>query len=266
MIDVLRQSLSEAATQEEKAYKVREMLQVLMLKIMFDRGAFKHLCFVGGTALRILYGLRRYSEDLDFSLVGKTPYSFSEMLKKLLSELRHYGFTAEARANQKGVVQSGMVKFPDLLEQLGLSRLKEQKLAVKLEVDTNPHQGGKTLFMPVTKSFVFAVNTFDLPSLYATKLHACFYRKFIKGRDFYDLVWYLGKRIEPNYLLLNNAIQQTKKGYRKIETSNFKEFLAEHLSQVDLSAAKKDVERFLEDKKELKLLDKKIILGMVEGS
>ncbi len=263
MIESIKQGFSLGMSLEDKVNKTRETLQALMLKIMFDRGAFGNMAFVGGTALRVLYDLRRYSEDLDFSLVEKKDYSFEKLLKDLLFELKHYGFKVEAEPDQDKIVHSSMIKFPGLLKELGLSQVQEQKLAVKLEIDTNPPAGWKTIVIPVTRSFVFAVNSFDLPSLYAAKLHACFFRRFTKGRDFYDLIWYLGKGIEPNYLLLNNAIAQTEKKDWQVTSGNFKQFMVEHLALIDLSSARKDVERFLEDKNELKLFDREMILNMV---
>lgn len=263
MIESMKQSFSTGMSLQDKVNKTREMLQVLMLKIMFDRGAFKNMAFVGGTALRVLYDLRRYSEDIDFSLINKSGYSFTGLLKGLVFELKHYGFVIEAEPKQDKIVHSSMIKFPELLTKLGLSQMKEQKLAVKLEIDINPPKGWKTIVTPITRSFVFAVNSFNLPSMYATKLHACFFRRFTKGRDFYDLIWYLGKNIEPNYVLLNNAIMQTEKKDLKIGSENFRKFMGERLAKIDFKAARKDVERFLEDKNELKLFDKNMIMNMV---
>jgi len=108
---------------------------------------------------------------------------------------------------------------------------------------------------------VFTVTHNDIPSLFATKLHACFFRGFIKGRDFYDLLWYLGKKIKPNFDLLNNAIQQTHPGRTPVTESNFKEFLENELGRIDLRKAQQDVARFLEDKQELKLIDRETFLA-----
>ena len=265
MNDLLKQIVAKEPTAENKINVAREFLQELMLKILFDRGAFNHLAFVGGTALRVLYGLRRYSEDLDFSLIKKSGYSFEEILHNLFFEIKHFGFKIEKGASKSGVVNGCMIKFPGLLAELGLSSMKSQKLAVKLEIDTNPPAGGKTVLIPVSKAFVFAVNSFDLPSLFATKLHACFFRGYVKGRDFYDLIWYLGKQIEPNYVLLNNAIKQTQKKDLKLGPDNLREFMRAHLAKIDFALAKKDVERFLEDKSELKLFNKDLILAMLSS-
>ncbi len=250
-------------SQEEKINRIREYLQILVLKIMFDHDAFNFLAFVGGTALRILFDLKRYSEDIDFSLIQKRGYYFGKIIHSLKYELDKNGLQPEISAQADKVVHSSFIKFPGLLHSLGLSPLSSRKLAIKLEIDTQPPKGWNLAVMPITQSFVFAVKHFDLPSLYATKLHACFFRKYVKGRDFYDLVWYLGKKVEPNLVLLNNAILQTQKRDFRLKAGNFKAFMRERLKAIDFSHVRSDVERFLEDRQELKLLDKKTILQML---
>ncbi len=263
MYELLKQKLTPVMSNEDKINKSREFLQMLILKIMFDRNAFDNLAFVGGTVLRILYGLRRYSEDLDFSLIKKQGYNFKNLLNQLVYELKQYNLTVEISTKEFNVVQSSFLKFPILLKELGLSKLEKQKISIKIEIDVNPPKGWHTKLNPVTESFFFAVNSFDLPSLYATKLHACFFRRFTKGRDFYDLLWYLGKKIEPNYTLLNNAIKQTENENLKIKSDNLKFFMKDKLQKVNFDLVRKDVERFLEDKNELKLLDQHIMLKMI---
>ena len=130
-----------------------------------------------------------------------------------------------------------------------------------MEIDSNPPAGAKTEISLVNRIYVFTVTHNDIPSLFATKLHACFFRGFIKGRDFYDLLWYLGKRIKPNFVLLNNAIQQTHPGRTLVTESSFKEFLENELGRIDLKKAQQDVARFLEDKQELKLIDRETFLA-----
>ncbi|OGF50847.1 MAG: hypothetical protein A2044_08410 [Candidatus Firestonebacteria bacterium GWA2_43_8] len=263
MIEVIKQSIEGSKSGEERVNRTREFLQVLMLKILFDRGYFENIAFAGGTALRILYGLRRYSEDLDFSLVKKEKYDFDKIADALLFELGKNGFKVEEKRRTVQTVNSVLLRFSGLYGKLDLPGQSDEKFLVKLEVDSNPPKGGKSVIMPLTDRFVLAVNTFDLPSLFAGKLHACFFRKYTKGRDFYDLVWYLGKRITPNLKLLNNAVIQTEKKDLKLTELTYKDFLAEKLKKVDFTGVRKDVEVFLEDKNELKLLDKELILKML---
>ncbi|MCK4245402.1 MAG: nucleotidyl transferase AbiEii/AbiGii toxin family protein, partial [Candidatus Omnitrophica bacterium] len=118
----------------------------------------------------------------------------------------------------------------------------------------------------IHRYFIFSVAHFDLPSLYATKLCACFFRKYVKGRDFYDLLWYLTKKIEPNYRLLNSAINQIHKSdFAPVNRDNFREFLGDHLVGIDFTKVKKDVERFLEDKGEVHLINKKSFLRLLDS-
>ncbi|MCD6083173.1 nucleotidyl transferase AbiEii/AbiGii toxin family protein [Candidatus Aerophobetes bacterium] len=259
MLDIIKSSLNEEMSREEKTHLVREQLQVLILKILFDIGAFKNLAFVGGTALRVIFGLRRFSEDLDFSLIHERGYNFRKLSATIQHQLKSYGFNVDVKENERKTVQTIMFRFKDILFKLGLSNLKEQKLSIGLEVDTHPPAGWNTDISLISKSFVFTVTHYDLPSLYATKLHACFFRRYVKGRDFYDLVWYLGKGILPNFVLLNNAIAQTEGKGVVVTEKNFGEFLLKRLENIDFAKVRKDVERFLVDKEELRLLDGELI-------
>jgi len=263
-MEIIEKLLQTKRTNEEKANYLREFLQVLLLKTLNSNGYFKNLSFVGGTALRLFYDLRRFSEDLDFSLFDKKGYHFERLTKSLFRDLTDYGFQLDITATMSKTVQSIDLRFKGLLYQLHLSPIKTQKLFIRLEIDTNPPKGWQTQISLINRTFVFTVTHFDLPSLYALKLHACFYRKYTKGRDFYDLVWYLGKKINPNYKLLNNAIKQTEKIYLDVSERNFRNFLKKKIEKVDFQKIKRDVERFLEDKSELAIFDKELVLNLVK--
>lgn len=259
MIELLKQQFNLGMPEEEKINRVREFLQIAVLKIIYDKGYFNNLAFIGGTALRFLFNLKRFSEDLDFSLIKKKDYNFLKVNSQIEHDLNLYGLQVETKINQDRTVQNTFLKFKGLLKALGLSALDEQKLSIKIEVDSNPPKGWHLETSLFNRIYLLNLTHFNLPSLYATKLHACFYRKYAKGRDFYDLVWYIGKKIEPNYLLLNNAIKQTENINPKLNEKNFKQFLLDKLAKVDFLAIKRDVERFLEDRVELRLLDFKAI-------
>ncbi len=263
MIDVLKQQFKPSMDVGDKINRVREFLQILCLKIIHDKGYFENMAFVGGTALRILYDLRRFSEDLDFSVTTKKGYDFLKIIAALTSELELNGFDVQSKNKADKTVQSSFFKFNNLLNELGLSQMKEQKLSIRIEVDSNPPEGWNTQTTLINKTYIFNISHLDLSSLYATKLHACFFRKFIKGRDFYDLLWYLGRKTEPNFILLNNAIKQTEGKDLKLDEKNFKVFLLDKLETVDFAFVSKDVGRFLEDKKELELLDFELIKGSI---
>ena len=266
MIEFLRQRISPENSLEGKVNRLRELLQMVSLKILYDKGYFSKIAFVGGTALRVLYDMRRFSEDLDFSLIGKRDYSFEEMVSTLKREFKLYGLKINAKAKIGKTVQNSMVKFPKVLSELGISNLESQNISIKVELDSNPPAGWHIENTIVNKTYLLNITHFDLPSLYATKLHASFFRRYVKGRDFYDLVWYLTKKIKPNYTLLNNAIKQTEGKSPRLDEDNIKDFLLKKISKVDFSAVRKDVERFLEDKEEIRLLDKTVISKSIESA
>lgn len=265
MIDVIKQQFKPGMALQEKLNVTREFLQILSLKIMNEKKLFDQIAFLGGTSLRIIYDIKRFSEDLDFSLVKKEGYDFNKIHQKLLKSFQLYGLPFEAKPSAERNVHSMMMKFTGLLKELGISPLPAQKFSIKLEIDANPPEGWKLTNTIVSKIFMFNVIHYDLPSLYAGKLHACFYRTFTKGRDFYDFVWYLGKKIKPNFTLLNNAIKQTQGKDAGITEENFKKFLLDNIQRIDFEYVKKDVERFLEDKTELKLFDLKVIQDTIES-
>ena len=265
MIEVIKQRLTKEMSNEEKLNRCRELIQVLCLKILDESGAFVNLAFTGGTALRIIFGVRRFSEDLDFSLVKKGLKSFSEINENLVKGIKLAGLDVNSNVKTKNTVYNTMLKFPGVLKELGLSPLGSQNLSVKIEVDTNPPKGGNVQNRFIQQAYVFNVTHFDLPSMFATKLHACFYRDYFKGRDFYDFIWYMSNKAKPNFILLNNAIKQTEGAAPAVGEGNFKEFLLKGIERVDFKSARKDVERFLEDKSELRLLDADLIKSSIES-
>lgn len=265
MIEVIKQQFTKNMPEEEKLNRTRELLQITGLKILHDQNLLNNLVFTGGTALRIIFDMRRFSEDMDFSLVKKSAYDFSMIISELLRGFNLYGLKVEAQPKQEKTVNSAFLRFTDLLKEIGLSPLAGQKLSIKIEIDTNPPLGGVVLNTYVNKTYPLTIAHFDLPSMFATKLCACFYRKYTKGRDFYDLIWYLGKRIKPNYFLLNNAIKQIRGEDPGINAANFKEFVLKELEKIDFKVVKADVERFLEDKTELSLLETEPIKSTIKS-
>lgn len=263
MIELINGRINNASTREEKINKSREVLQHLILRILFERDAFRNISFVGGTALRILYDLRRFSEGIDFSLTDTREYNFGALMSQLRVDLERYGLKCEIRAREDKPIHSGLIRFPDLLNMLGIASQTGQKLMIKVEIDSKPPSGWNTELSLVQDILMFSVRHFDIPSLFATKLHACFFRKYHKGRDFYDLLWYLGRKARPNFLLLNNAIIQTHGKGQSIDELNFVSFLQDRLSAIDFNRIVKDVEPFLEDRLEAGLLNKDMLESLI---
>ncbi|HSV43381.1 MAG TPA: nucleotidyl transferase AbiEii/AbiGii toxin family protein [Candidatus Bathyarchaeia archaeon] len=266
MIDLLKAHLLElsGADDQQKWHHAREFLQVLVLKMMSDDHLFDSCTFVGGTCLRIVFGTRRFSEDLDFST---KPNGFDlEAVKQMFSRrFEKYGIAVELSLSVEKTVQVIDLRFPQLLYDLGLSPLKSQKLRIKWDVDTRPPEGAMDTVTPLMKyGMMFAVDHHDLPSLFAGKLHACFFRDYTKGRDWYDLVWFLGKRIFPNLELLNNAAVQTEGKPFDFTMETLTAFLLGKVQTVDLKKAAADVERFLEDPGEAAMINADYIEVMVK--
>jgi len=263
LIDILRKQIESGRTREEKINHLREFLQILILKIIYDTGYFKNLSFAGGTALRILYDLRRFSEDLDFSLFKKAHFDFEVFAGRLKNQLELYGLEIELKTGESNIVKTIDIRFKNILMPLTLSSHKGEKLFVRIEIDSNPPRGAKTEISLINRTYVFTVTHLDLPSLYATKLHACFFRGFVKGRDFYDLLWYLGKKTKPNLKLFRSAIRQTHPEYPLVTERNFKEFMRKELEKIDFKKARQDVSRFIEDKEELRLIERDVFLKIL---
>lgn len=266
MIEALKQELAGGVSVEDKANKAREFLQILALKSLSDQDAFLNIAFIGGTALRIIYGLRRFSEDLDFSIVSAKGYDFNAICGGLEKVFRLNGLNAVLNKDKEKTVNSAFLTFPGLPHALGLSGHKQEKLSIKLEIDTNPPAGWKMQTTVLNKTYLFDVAHYDLPSMFAGKLHACFYRRYTKGRDIYDLFWYLGRKVQPNFEMLNNAVAQSQGRAPGVDAGNFKEFMLERAVNIDLGAAKKDVERFLEDKSELRLFTKETLAAAMNSA
>lgn len=217
-----------------------EYLQSEILSIVYNSKFGSHISFLGGTCLRFVYKIGRFSEDLDFDLIKPDP-DLEALSKFIAKKLKELGFKAETSFKQNEKIITITVKFSAIMKEMGLSDLKDQKLKIKFEIDPNPFKNirydSKQIFS-YGKNFNIIANT--LETLFAQKIVAIVFRPYQKGRDFYDLVWFLSqKSIEPNYNILK------EKG---IEIQNRKElvgFLEEQAEKSDLKQAAKDVERFL---------------------
>lgn len=265
MLEILQKKIKSGQNREAQINLLREFLQVLILKILSDQKAFTQIVFIGGTALRILYDLKRYSEDLDFSLYNSQEYDFQKMIAKLKSGLEQMNLKVEFR-HKEGVVDSLMIAFTEILQSLDLHFAKDQKLSIKLEIDTKPPEGGTLQTTLVNDEFIFPVKHYDLSSLMASKLNAVFCRGFDKGRDYYDLIWYLTQKIEPDFVLLNHSMEQTEGKKFVLSSDNWKKFLLEKIEKVDFSVIKKDVQRFLMRPEEVELLSLENFTALLKAS
>jgi len=228
--------------------EVREYLQARILGVLQRQGAIIPLAFRGGTALRFLYATARYSEDLDFSLEGKAGhYDFRAYLGAISREFLAEGYEVQVKLSDKKVVHSAFVRFPGLPEELGLSPHRQQALSVKLEVDTRPPAGAILATTVVRRYLPLQLQHHDQASLLAGKLHAVLQRPYLKGRDIYDLIWYLSDPAwpPPNIELLNNALGQTGWEGRPLTLRNWRRAVREKLQDVAWDRVEGDVRPFL---------------------
>ncbi len=173
---------------------LREYLQAFVLLSLHESEAFRNLAFVGGTALRFLENLPRFSEDLDFSLMDENGYDPERWFGKVRRDLERSGFDCTVTFNSKNIVNVSWIRFSGLLAQAGLASRQEQKLSIKLEIDTRPPGGAEVQQTVVVRHLTFALRHYGISSLMAGKLHALVTRGYPKGRDWFDLVWYRGHR------------------------------------------------------------------------
>lgn len=237
--------------------QVREYLQARLLGALQGAQAFLTLAFHGGTALRFLYATGRYSEDLDFALErSHERYDFRAYLKAVQTALLPEGYTLDVKLNDRKAVHSAFVRFPELLYAAGLSPHKTEVLAVKVEVDTRPPAGARLATALVRRHILLNLQHHDPASLLAGKLHAVLQRPYLKGRDLYDLVWYLSAPDwpEPNLALLNNALRQSGWTEAPLTPTTWRSVVRRRLANTDWRAAAADVRPFLERPSELALL------------
>ena len=235
----------------------REYLQARILGALQRAGAMIPLAFHGGTALRFLFASARYSEDLDFALEqDRARYDFRLYLRAIQSTFNAEGYTLDLRVSDRKVVHSAFVRFRGLPYELNLSPHREEVLAVKLEVDTAPPAGAGLATTVVRRHVPLQIQHHDRASLLAGKLHAVLQRPYLKGRDLYDLLWYLSDPDwpAPNLTLLNNALQQTGWGAEPLTEDTWRKAARHRLQAVAWEVVADDVRPFLDASADADLL------------
>lgn len=247
LIQKKRETSPRPVTEEEVLNLAREYLQILALKFIYHSRFGVSLSFTGGTCLRICYDLKRYSEDLDFSLDGgRFSYSFASLILAAKKEFELLGYELSANVHEEKTVQKAFLSFAGLPNILGLRTFqKGQKIHVKLEVDTHPpvlKKGDRESFFVSRFGEIFPILKHTLPTLFAGKVLALLYRPYARGRDYYDLIWYLSQRIELNIDYLNRG---ARKKFEK--RADVIAALREKVSKAKPSMILKDIGWFLEN-------------------
>jgi predicted nucleotidyltransferase component of viral defense system len=243
---------------------VREYLQAFILRSLQDAGAYAAWAFQGGTALRFLHGLRRYSEDLDFSVERPAhDRGLAELAAACRRDLEQAGYDVEAILRGRRAVRAAEIRLAGLLKETDLASQSSAKLTIRIDVDTRPPAGAVLETRLVTRHFPIALRVHDLPSCMAGKVHAVLARRWTKGRDLFDLAWYLTRpdRLSPNLDLLRNALAQTGWRGARIDARNWRRIIRRRVASLDWPAVVADVDPFLEDPRDRTLLDREILLA-----
>ncbi len=267
MKDYLAELIRSALTPSHARNLVREYLQARLLGALQRAGAMIPLAFQGGTALRFLYLAPRYSEDLDFSLEREPArYDFRAYLHVIRRDLTGEGYPVTLKVSDRRLVHSAFLRFPGLLYELGLSPHRDETLSVKLEVDTRPPAGAGLTTTLIRRHLPLHIQHHDRASLLAGKLHAILQRPFPKGRDWYDLLWYLSDPDwpPPNLTLLNNALKQTGWDSAPLTESTWYGAVRQRLLEVNWEHILADVRPFLEPTAEVNLLTRENLLRLLE--
>ena len=246
----------------DKLNLLREYVQAMVLRSLHESEAFVGLSFVGGTALRFVHDLPRFSEDLDFSLDNRNAYRPEAWLRKLKNDLQFAGFDAGVNWNNRTAVHKSWVKVAGLLKDAGLAAMPNQNLSVKLEIDTNPPGGAVSETGIINRHAMLSLRYHSLPSLMAGKVHALMTRQYAKGRDWYDLMWYRTKHppVDPNLEQLQNALGQGEGAFR---AETWKRDLVEKIKSIDCAWLANDVRDFLERHEDSALLTEENICSIL---
>lgn len=283
MQQVLDQMLSKYQIRDidDKKNAIKEIVQEVVLCGLSRGGFFKDAAFYGGTALRIFYGLDRFSEDLDFSLVSQNPeFDLTKYFSYIENETKSLGLNFIVKEKPKAFdsnVKSAFLKgntkehILTFYEESNDTNIinKDELISIKFEVDINPPMGAtfETKFSLLPSPY--QVRLYDMPSLFAGKIHACLCRNWksrVKGRDFYDYVFFLAMGAKVNLVNLKAKLVQSKfiaEDY-DLTIENLKTLLNERFSNMDFAQAKEDVLPFVKDKLKLDLWSKEFFIEITK--
>ena len=253
---------------EEAENALREIMQEIALAGLGRSGFFEKAAFYGGTALRIFYGIGRFSEDLDFSLLEvNQDFKFQPYLDGMLNEFRALGIDVAIQEKVKSrqmAIDSAFLKPGTEWKELILKGIIPQEkismrpdIKIKLEVDTNPPLGFATEEKLLLRPFSFYTKCFTAPDLFAGKMHALLFRKWkgrIKGRDWFDMEWYIKNNI-PLHLehFIIRSLQSGDWNEQSMTSDKFTQLLTEKIDQVSMADIREDIVRFIPDDKPVEI-------------
>lgn len=249
-------SVYDQTTEQQRQNAIFEVNQQVILAGLYNGRFFDEAAFYGGTCLRIFYGLQRFSEDMDFSLLApKKDFEFERFFQPIIDEFAIIGRKVEIKKKDKsnfGKVESAFLK--DNTDIYDVSFQTEKSIKIKIEVDTMPplkfYTEQKLLLLPQS----FMVRCFTLPDLFAGKIHALVYRAWkhrVKGRDWYDFEWYVRHNVPLDFNHLRERARQFNG--ENMSKDSFMEKLNQRLSTADINQVKADVLPFVRNVKELNI-------------
>jgi len=281
--DAIRSMLNryDCQTRDDYVNALREILQELALLGLWRGKFFEHAAFYGGTALRVLYGLDRYSEDLDFSLLRPSPtFHLGVFGDALLREIRSFGFEVDFEPRQKPArtrIGSAFLKANTYRQWLVIETGDEllrglpavRTLKIKLEVDTDPPGGFETESRYLLQPIPFGLRVYRLPDLFAGKLHAVLCRKWqsrIKGRDWYDLVWYAARHPHVNLGHLETRMRQSGDygDEEPLTRARLLELLRQRVRRVDVGELRGEVAPFVRERQSLEIWSQDFFLHLID--
>lgn len=263
---------------EERENAIKEIIQEIALAGLSRGGFFEKAAFYGGTCLRIFYGLNRFSEDLDFALLKKDlNFKLTDYFPTLKKEFSSYGIeinVLEKGKNSNSEIQSAFIKGNTLILMMSFfptnddtkKIISNQMIKIKFEVDTDNPEGGITETKFRMLPAPYEVKVFDESTLFAGKIHAIIcrnYKSHVKGRDYYDYLFYIGKGARFNLKYLENKLKNTGAiaQNEKLTLEKVKEILKTRFETIDYESAKDDVSNFVNDKNILKLWKKELFIS-----
>ena len=257
-------------TKDDLNNATHEVMQQIALAGLYRGGFFDRAAFYGGTCLRIFYGLQRFSEDMDFSLLQPDEnFKLENYFDAIISEFHALGreviITRKEMKTQTNV-ESAFLK--DNTEIYDLSFSTEKKIKIKIEVDTQPPLGFLTEQKLLLLPFSLMVRCYKLKDLYAGKMHALLFRNWknrVKGRDWYDFEWYVRNDIKLNLDHLQKRTKQINNITEHDFTFDvFKKMIKERIKKTDINIVKNDVRPFLKDPSEIEIWSSEYFLQLVD--
>jgi len=265
-----------ATSKQAELCALKEIYQEIALAGLARGQFFRVAAFQGGTALRIVHQLNRFSEDLDFVLLKQDPgFRWHDFVRAVELEFKAFGVSLEVkeRYQAKGPIKTAFLKEDSFARVLELSyarvRSDARTIQIKLEVDTNPPAESTYETTFLAYPYPFSILIQDIPSLFANKCHALLCRPYEKGRDWFDLLWYLRRKAEPNMPLLKAALQQAgpfQNRILEISQTWLKEAMREKILALDWDKARRDIENFLslEDRRFVANWNREFFLSQIE--